>query len=68
MRWAEEAARLSPTALRFLKQSFNADTAHVGGLGQLAFAGLDLFAETDESWEGRRAFEEKRDPDYSKFR
>ena len=68
MRWAEEAARLSPTALRFLKQSFNADTAHVGGLGQLAFAGLDLFAETEEAWEGRHAFQQKRDPDYSKYR
>jgi naphthoate synthase len=68
MRWAAEAARLSPTALRFLKQSFNADTAHVGGLGQLAFAGLDLFTGSDESWEGRRAFQEKRDPDYSKYR
>ncbi len=68
LRWADEAARLSPTALRFLKQSFNADTAHVGGLGQLAFAGLDLFTESDESREGRQAFEEKRDPDYSRFR
>ena len=68
LRWADEAARLSPTALRFLKQSFNADSAHVGGLGQLAFAGLDLFTEGDESAEGRRAFEEKRDPDYSRFR
>ena len=68
MRWAAQAAGLSPTALRFLKQSFNADTAHVGGLGQLAFAGLDLFTESDESWEGRRAFQEKRDPDYSKYR
>jgi naphthoate synthase len=66
--WAREAAALSPTALRFLKQSFNADSASVGGLGQLAFAGLDLFTETEESWEGRRAFEEKREPNYSKFR
>ena len=68
MDWAREAAAMSPTALRFLKQSFNADSASVGGLGQLAFAGLDLFTETEESWEGRKAFDEKRDPDYSKFR
>jgi 2-ketocyclohexanecarboxyl-CoA hydrolase len=68
LRWAREAALLSPTALRFLKQSFNADSASVGGLGQLAFAGLDLYTETAESSEGRRAFEDKRVPDYSQFR
>ncbi len=68
IRWARDAAQLSPTALRFLKQSFNADSASVAGLGQLAFAGLDLYTETAESAEGRRAFEEKRDPDYAKFR
>jgi naphthoate synthase len=68
LRWAGEAAALSPTALRFLKQSFNADSAAVGGLGQLAFAGLDLFTESAESNEGRLAFDEKRTPDYSKFR
>ena len=68
LRWADEAAALSPTALRFLKQSFNADSASIAGLGQMAFAGLDLYTETEESNEGRQAFGEKRDPDYSKFR
>ena len=38
-RWADEILALSPTALRFLKQSFNADTEHMAGLGQLAFSG-----------------------------
>lgn len=66
--WAREATVLSPTALRFLKHSFNADTAHIGGIGELAFAGLDLFTRNEESQEGRRAFDEKRDPDYSRFR
>src|SRR5204862_244977 len=28
-RWADEILKLSPTALRFLKQSFNADTEHL---------------------------------------
>ncbi len=68
MRWVAEAAALSPTALRFLKQSFNADSASVAGLGQMAFAGLELYTETAESGEGRRAFSEKRDPDYSEYR
>jgi naphthoate synthase len=66
--WGREAAKLSPTALRFLKLSFNADSAHIGGLGQLAFSGLEQFTKSEESWEGRRAFAEKRDPDFSKFR
>ena len=42
-RWADEILQLSPTALRFLKQSFNADTEHLAGVGQLAFTGLGLF-------------------------
>ena len=66
--WAREATALSPTALRFLKQSFNADSAQINGQGQLAMSALDLFTRSEESWEGRRAFEEKRDPDYSKYR
>ena len=32
-RWADEMLALSPTALRFLKQSFNADTEHLAGVG-----------------------------------
>jgi naphthoate synthase len=60
--------RLSPTALRFIKQSFNADTEHLAGIGQLAFSGLRLFVESDEAQEGVRAFDEKRDPDFSQFR
>src|SRR5881628_1438865 len=41
--WADDILKLSPTALRFLKQSFNADTEHMAGIGQLAFTGLGLF-------------------------
>jgi 2-ketocyclohexanecarboxyl-CoA hydrolase len=67
-RWADEMLRLSPTALRFLKQSFNADTEHLAGIGQLAFSGLGIFVESEEAQEGVRAFSEKREPDFARFR
>jgi 2-ketocyclohexanecarboxyl-CoA hydrolase len=67
-RWADEILALSPTALRFVKQSFNADTEHLAGVGQLAFTGLGLFAESDEAREGVAAFAEKRSPDFSAYR
>lgn len=67
-RWADEILALSPTALRFLKQSFNADTEHITGLGQLAFSGLGLFVDSEEAQEGVRAFSEKRPPDFAPYR
>jgi 2-ketocyclohexanecarboxyl-CoA hydrolase len=67
-RWADEILALSPTALRFLKQSFNADSEHIVGLGQLAFSGLGLFVDTDEATEGIAAFTEKRPPDFAPYR
>jgi naphthoate synthase len=66
--WADDMLALSPTALRFLKQSFNADTEHIAGIGQLAFSGLGLFLGTEEASEGVQAFSEKRPPDFSRYR
>jgi naphthoate synthase len=67
-RWADEILAKSPTALRFLKHSFNADSESIAGIGTLAFAGLDLFLETPEAREGIEAFAAKRQPDFSKHR
>lgn len=66
--YARKIASYSPTALRFLKHSFNADSDHMQGLGNIAFAGLDLFTETDEAKEGATAFAEKRQPDFGPWR
>jgi dihydroxynaphthoic acid synthetase len=63
-RWAQEVARMSPTAIRFLKQSFNADTDHQAGLSNLAMSALDLFTASPEGLEGAAAFAEKRTPDF----
>jgi len=30
--WAKELLQKSPTALEFLEYSFNADSAHIGGI------------------------------------
>jgi 2-ketocyclohexanecarboxyl-CoA hydrolase len=67
-RWADDMLALSPTALRFLKQSFNADSEHMAGIGQVAFSGLGLFMQSDEAAEGVRAFAEKRAPDFDRYR
>jgi naphthoate synthase len=67
-RWADEMLEKSPTALRVLKHSFNADSEAVAGIGTLAWDSLDLFVETPEAQEGVAAFNEKRQPDFSKYR
>ena len=54
-RWGTTIGAYSPTALRSLKHSFNADTDHIGGISQLAFDGLDLYAHGKEGIEGARA-------------
>ncbi len=67
-RWADEMLDKSPTALRVLKHSFNADTESIAGIGSMAFDSLDLFVGTPEAQEGVEAFNEKRPPDFSRYR
>ncbi|HTO06105.1 MAG TPA: enoyl-CoA hydratase-related protein [Myxococcota bacterium] len=67
-RWADEMLAKSPTALKVLKHSFNADSEVIAGIGQLAFDSLELFVNTPEAREGVTAFNEKRAPDFGKFR
>lgn len=65
--WAQEMMQFSPTALRFLKASFNAATDGLAGLQQFAGDATLLYYTTDEAKEGRDAFKEKRKPDFDKF-
>jgi naphthoate synthase len=65
--WARKINAKSPTAQRMLKYSFN--LIDDGLVGQQIFAGeaTRLAYGTDEAAEGRDAFLEKRDPDWSRF-
>ncbi len=65
--WANEILGKSPTAIRMLKFAFNA--VDDGMVGQQVFAGeaTRLAYGTDEAVEGRDAFLEKREPDWSPY-
>jgi naphthoate synthase len=67
LEWAAEINSKSPTARRMLKYAFN--LIDDGLVGQQLFAGetTRLAYMTDEAVEGRDAFLEKRDPDWSEY-
>jgi 2-ketocyclohexanecarboxyl-CoA hydrolase len=65
--WTDKLAQRSPTALAFLKRSFNADSDAIRGISNLALHSVKLYYATAESKEGVKAFNEKRNPDFYKF-
>jgi naphthoate synthase len=67
LEWAAEITSKSPTAQKMLKFAFNLPDD--GMVGQQIFAGeaTRLAYGTDEAQEGRDAFLDKRDPDYTDF-
>src|SRR6476661_6919125 len=67
LEYAADIARQSPQAIRMLKFAFN--LADDGLAGQQVFAGeaARLAYMTDEAVEGKEAFLQKRDPDWSRF-
>jgi naphthoate synthase len=67
VKWAREILGHSPTAIRFLKAAFVADTDGIVGIQQLAGDATSLFYQTAEGKEGRNAFLEKRQPNFAQF-
>ncbi len=65
--WCREMLALSPFALRLVKASFNAHEDGYAGIQQLAHDTNLLFYGNEEAREGREAFKEKRQPDFSRF-
>jgi naphthoate synthase len=67
VQWCREMLAQSPFALRLLKASFNADEDGLAGIQQLAHDANLLFYMSEEAQEGRRAYLERRKPDFSQF-
>lgn len=65
--WAREILQKSPLAIRCLKAAFNADCDGQAGLQELAGNATLLYYMSQESAEGKNAFLEKRNPDFSDF-
>jgi naphthoate synthase len=65
--WCREMLTESPLSLRMLKAGYNAGVDGLAGVQQLAGDATLLYYMTEEAQEGRDAFKEKRDPDFSRF-
>ncbi len=65
--WARKIMKRSPLAIRMLKSAFNAELDGQAGIQELAGNATLLYYLSDEAKEGKNAFLEKRDPDFSKF-
>lgn len=68
VQWCREMLRHSPLALRCLKASLNADCDGQIGLLDLAGNATLLYYMSEEAQEGKKAFVEKRKPNFSKFK
>ncbi len=67
IQWAQEILAKSPLAIRCLKSAFNADCDGQSGLQELAGNATLLYYMVEEAAEGKKAFLEKRPPDFSQY-
>jgi naphthoate synthase len=67
MEWCGKMLHHSPLALRMLKASMNAADDGLAGIQQLAGDATLLYYMTEEAQEGKRAFLEKRRPEFERF-
>jgi naphthoate synthase len=67
VQWCNEILEKSPLAIRCLKAALNADCDGQAGLQELAGNATLLFYMTEEAQEGKKAFVEKRKPNFDQF-
>ena len=67
MAWARQILSHSPLAIRLLKSSFNAELDGQAGIQELAGNATLLFYMNEEAQEGRDAYNQKREPDFTRF-
>ncbi len=67
IKWANEILTKSPLAIRCLKSAFNADLDGQAGLQELAGNATLLYYLSEEGAEGKRAFLEKRPPNFRQY-
>jgi naphthoate synthase len=65
--WCKKIQAKSPMAIRTLKSAFNAELDGQAGIQELAGNATLLYYLSEEAKEGKNAFIEKRDPDFSKY-
>ncbi|MBZ0200766.1 MAG: 1,4-dihydroxy-2-naphthoyl-CoA synthase, partial [Ignavibacteriaceae bacterium] len=65
--WARQILQHSPMALRVLKSAFNADLDGQQGIQELAGNATLLYYMSEEAKEGKKAYLEKRKPNFGKF-
>ncbi len=65
--WCKKMMEHSPLALRMIKAGLNAELDGQAGIQELAGNATMLYYMTDEAQEGKKAFLEKRKPDFNKY-
>jgi len=65
--WAQMIKKRSPLAIRMIKSGLNAELDGQAGIQEFAGNATMLYYMTEEAHEGKDAFLEKREPDFTKY-